>query len=98
MIVITALHLRRKLGEVLDRASAGEPIVIERDHRPLAMLVSYEQGLRLVEPPEEQSRRALAALDRLVRLGRAMAARHPTAGPRAAEAIRLERKRDDGQP
>ena len=39
--------MRKKLGEILDAASAGERILIERDHRPLAYLVSVEDGQRL---------------------------------------------------
>ena len=36
MRTVTAMDMRRSLGEILDAASAGERIVIERDHKPLA--------------------------------------------------------------
>ncbi|CAN5520375.1 hypothetical protein BH20CHL6_BH20CHL6_04140 [soil metagenome] len=97
MRTISALDLRRKLGQILDEASAGERIVIERDRRPLAVLVSYEVGMRLGESAEERRQRALAALDRLDRFRERMALEHPETlnGPDAATLIRWERSRDD---
>ncbi len=44
MRTVTAMDMRKRLGEILDAASAGERILIERDHRPLAYLVSVEEG------------------------------------------------------
>jgi prevent-host-death family protein len=69
------MDLRARMGELLDRASAGEHIVVERGRRPLAVLVPYEDALRLRSSPEEARARALAALDRLDELARRMA--HP---------------------
>ena len=65
MRTISAMDLRRRLGEVLDSASAGERIVVERDRRPLAVLVPYEDAIRLEESAIERTARALSALDRL---------------------------------
>ena len=93
MRVISAMELRRRMGEVLDRASAGEHIVIERDRRPLAVLVPYEAAIRLQESPDAARARALAALDRLDAFARRMAAQHPealTVGD-AAGVVREER-------
>ena len=59
------MELRARMGELLDLASAGEHIVVERGHRPLAALVPYEDALRLQATPGEARARALAALDRL---------------------------------
>ena len=59
------MDLRRRMGEILDRASAGERIIVERDRRPLAVLVPFEDAVRLEESAEERRARALAALDRL---------------------------------
>ncbi len=89
------MELRRRLGEVLDRASAGEHIVVERDRRPLAVLVPYEDALRLQESPEAATARALAALDRLEEFAVRMAEMHPDAlnQPAAAELVRDERLR-----
>jgi prevent-host-death family protein len=94
MRVITALDLRRSLGRILDEASAGERFVIERDHRPLAVLVSVEEGHRLTDDAEARRARTQAAIDRLQEIGRELARRNPN-GPDAATAIRMERDRDD---
>lgn len=59
------MDLRARMGELLDLASAGEHIVVERGRRPLAVLVPYEDALRLQDSPEDARARALAALDRL---------------------------------
>lgn len=95
MRTITPLDLRRSLGSILDAASAGERFLIERDHRPVAVLLSVEEGRRLDGDPDERRRRAIAALDRLEALGRVQRARHP-GGPSAVEAVRADRDRDDG--
>jgi len=93
MRTVTAMQLRQKLGEILDRASAGERIVIERDHRPLAVLVSYEEGMKLAGTDEERRARGLAALERLDRFRERMAREHPEIleGPSAVEIIRQMR-------
>jgi antitoxin (DNA-binding transcriptional repressor) of toxin-antitoxin stability system len=97
MRVITPLDLRRSLGAILDAASAGERFVIERDHRPLAMLVSVEEGRRLDPDAEELRRRRLAALDRIDDFQRRMAIAHPPqpGDPDAVELIRQMRSKDD---
>ena len=98
MRTISAMDLRRRMGELLDRASAGERIVIERDHRPLAVLVPYEDGLKLEDAPEEARERALAALDRLEAFARRMAAEYPHLKdlPDAATLVREEREHGHG--
>jgi prevent-host-death family protein len=78
MRTVTATELRMRLGEILDAASAGERILIERDHKPLAYLVSVEE----VEATMETDRKAkierqLAALDRLVEFGKEMREKYP---------------------
>ena len=92
------MDMRKRLGEILDAASAGERILIERDHRPLAYLISIEDAARLDPDREEQIARRLAALDRLVALGVEMREKYPDPdeGLTAAEIIRQERdKRAD---
>jgi antitoxin (DNA-binding transcriptional repressor) of toxin-antitoxin stability system len=81
------------MGELLDAASAGERIVVERDRRPLAVLVSYEDALLLEEPPEAARARALAALDRLEAFAARMAVDRPIPEdlPGSAELVRGER-------
>lgn len=97
MRVVTPLDLRRSLGAILDAASAGERIIIERDHRPLAMLVSVEDGRRLDPDADELQRRRLAALDRLDDFQRRMAIEHPVlpGDPDAVELVRQMRSKDD---
>jgi prevent-host-death family protein len=95
---ITATELRQRLGEMLDAASAGESILIERDHRPLAYLVSYEDGQRLTGTTDEQLRRRLEALDGLVEIGRQWRRDHGQEWdePSSVEAVRWDRDhRDD---
>lgn len=94
MRTVTPLDLRRSLGSILDEASAGQRFLIERDHRPIAVLVSVEDGRRL-DGADERRQRSLNALDRLVALGEAQRLVHPE-GPTSAAAIRAERDRDDG--
>lgn len=91
------MDMRKRLGEILDAASAGERILIERDHRALAYLVSVEEGRRLDAVSEEVRERRLAALDRLEVFAAEMAKKHPPqpGDPDAATAIRMDRDRDD---
>lgn len=93
------MDLRRKMGEWLDRASAGERIVIERDHRPMAILVPYEDGTRLDQPDEEMIKRRLAALDRLEAFAKRMVIAHPPQPEDrdAAASIRWERDHGHGE-
>jgi antitoxin (DNA-binding transcriptional repressor) of toxin-antitoxin stability system len=95
MRTISPLDLRRSLGAILDAASTGERFLIERDHRPVAVLVSVEEGRRLDGDPEARRRRTLAALDRLDAIGQEQRRRQP-GGPSAVEAVRSDRARDDG--
>jgi prevent-host-death family protein len=65
MRTVSAMDLRKRLGEMLDAASAGERILIERDHRPLAYLISVEDAQRLDPDREELLARQTAAFERL---------------------------------
>lgn len=99
MRTVSAMDVRKRLGEILDAASAGERILIERDHRPVAYLISVEEGQRLDGGREQRIARRLAALDRLSALGKRMKEeRGPLlpGGMTAAEWIRWDRDhRDD---
>src|SRR5450759_2324568 len=77
MRTVSALDVRKHLGELLDAASAGERIVIERDRRPMAVLVSYEDAQGLDESAEDRVKRTLAALDELRAFSERMAIEHP---------------------
>lgn len=69
MRTVTATELRQRLGEILDAASAGETILIKRDHMPLVYLVACEDGDGLVGRGEERIAEELQALDALVEFG-----------------------------
>lgn len=96
MRTITATELRQKLGEILDAASAGEKILIERDHRPLAYLVSVED-VRTLEAEDQQVERELAALDALIAIGEEWRKAHPQQPGEmtAEETIRWDRDHRD---
>jgi prevent-host-death family protein len=77
MRTVTAMEMRKRLGKILDAASAGERILIERDHRPLAYLVSVEEGKRLDPDREQLLAQRMGAMDRLMALGEEMRKLHP---------------------
>jgi antitoxin (DNA-binding transcriptional repressor) of toxin-antitoxin stability system len=96
MRVITPLDLRRSLGRILDEASAGERFVIERDHKPMAVLVSVEEGNRLDDDVEARLARMDAAFERLAALGDANGINDPGM-PDAATAVRMDRDERDAR-
>ena len=96
MRVITPLDLRRSLGRILDQASAGERFVIERDHKPMAVLVSVEEGNRLEDDVEARLARMDAAFERLAELGDAAGINDPGM-PDAATAVRMDRDERDAR-
>ena len=98
MRTVTAMELRARLGEILNSASAGERILIERDRRPLAVLVSPEDARRLDESAADLAARRLAALDRLDAFRERMARLYPDSldAPDSAMLIREERDRGHG--
>ena len=87
------MDLRRSLGQILDEASAGERILIERDHKPLAVLVSVEDAARLDGDPEEIRAQRMAAVQAIDEWReRVLASRPPgVKWPSAAEWIRADR-------
>ncbi len=96
MRTVTAMDLRKRLGEILDAASAGEQILIERDHKPLAYLVSFEDGERLVGRDERIARR-LKALDELEAMAEDYRREHPwqPGEMSAVESVRWDRDHRD---
>lgn len=99
MRAVTPTDMRRRLGEILDAASAGERILIERDHRPLAVLVSIEDAERLDEGRQASIERKLAALDRLAAFAERMREEPPDPGDglTTVEWLRRERERRTDQ-
>lgn len=98
MRTVTATELRAKLGEILDAASAGEKILIERDHKPIAFLISpEEEATRYSGERDARRARRLEALDRIQAFAEEMRAKHPPApdAPDAVTAVRMDRDRDE---
>ena len=95
MRTVSAMEMRKRLGEILDAASAGERILIERDHRPLAYLISVEEAQRLDPDREQLLAQRMEALDRLLALGAEMREKYPDPddGLTDAEWLRQERER-----
>lgn len=92
------MDMRKRLGEILDAAAAGERITIERDGRPMAVLVTPEVAARIDESEQARIDRALAALDRLDEFRERMARLYPAPddGLTTVEWIKQERQaRDD---
>jgi prevent-host-death family protein len=96
MRVMTATELRARLGEALNRASAGERILIERDHRPLAVLVTPEDAARLEESAEERARRMARALERLAAFSERMARVESSTERDSAALVREDRDSGHG--
>ena len=87
MRVVTALDVRRRFGQIIDEAAAGERIVIERAGQPVAALVPLAD-LAIVDPDRRRASR-LAAIDDVRQLAR----RRPFApGFDPVEAIREARR------
>ncbi len=94
MRIVTAMDLRRRLGEILDAAAAGERIAIERDGRPMAVLVTPEVAMRMDAGEQARVERGLAALNRLDEFRERMARLYPAPddGLTTAEWIQRERE------
>jgi antitoxin (DNA-binding transcriptional repressor) of toxin-antitoxin stability system len=91
METITPLDLRRSLGRILDEASAGRRFLIERDHRPLAVLVSVEDAARLTASPEDAARRRREAWAALHEYAARIRPFLDPDRPSAAEMVRQDR-------
>jgi antitoxin (DNA-binding transcriptional repressor) of toxin-antitoxin stability system len=96
MRTITPLDLRRSLGRILDEASAGQRFLIERDHRPMAVLVPVEEGRRLEDDVEARLARFDAAIERLAAIGDRARLDNPDL-PDAATAVRMDRDERDAK-
>ena len=83
---VSALEVRKKFGQLLDEAAAGERLIIERAGQPVAALVPLSD---LPEDRETRIRRRLQALDDI----RRMARRNP--GDRTLDAASIIRQQRD---
>jgi prevent-host-death family protein len=96
MRTITAGQLRARLGEMLDDAAAGERIIIERDHHPIAAIVPIEDTWQLEDDTEEARRRTLAVLDEIQENGRLMNKLYPPDADWEGAAAWIRWDRDHG--
>jgi prevent-host-death family protein len=92
MRVVTALDVRRRFGQIVDEAAAGERIIIERAGQPIAAIVPLSD-LANVDPERRRAER-LAALDDIARHARRL---RVDPGFDAAKAIREQRVERQGQ-
>ena len=82
---MSALEVRKRFGQLLDEAAAGERLVIERAGVPIAALVPLSD---LPEANREaRIRSQLEAIQAIVRLAK----QWPSTGPGGAELIRRQR-------
>ena len=66
---VSALEVRKKFGELLDEAAAGERLIIERAGQPIAALVPLSDVPELNREARISKRLAAGAeIDRLARL------------------------------
>ena len=87
MRVVSALDVRKKFGQLLDEAAAGERLIIERAGQPIAALVPLSDLPEVSR--EERIRRRLEAVDDI----RRMARRYPPAPDFDAVALIREQRR-----
>jgi prevent-host-death family protein len=86
MRTVTAIEVRKRFGEIVDQAAAGERIVIERAGHPIAAIVPLSD-LALVDP-DEKRKRQLDAIEEI----RRRAKRYPLSVDGAAL---IRQQRDD---
>lgn len=92
MRTVSALDVRKRFGEIIDQAAAGERIVIERAGQPIAAIVPLAD-LELTDPERVKASR-LAAIDEIERMAR----RRPfTTKVDVVQLIRDQRRERDAQ-
>jgi prevent-host-death family protein len=65
MRTVSAVEVRKKFGEIVDQAAAGERIVIERAGHPVAAIVPLSDLAQV--DPDEKRKRQLAAIEEIRR-------------------------------
>lgn len=68
MRTVSALDVRKKFGELLDEAAAGERLIIQRGGQPVAALVPLSDVAEY--DPETIKQRRLAAIEDIRRMAR----------------------------
>jgi prevent-host-death family protein len=91
MRTVSALEVRKKFGQLVDEAAAGERLIIERAGQPVAALVPLSDVPYLTR--EERIRTRLKAIEEI----KQYAAAHPFPDADAPELIREQRRKRDAQ-
>jgi prevent-host-death family protein len=89
MRTVTAIEVRKKFGEIVDQAAAGERIVIERAGHPVAAIVPLSD-LDLVDPDQKRNRE-LAAIDEIRRRAKSYPMRRTESAADLIRRLRDER-------
>jgi prevent-host-death family protein len=92
---VTALDVRRRFGQIVDEAAAGERIVIERAGQPVAAIVPLSD-LALVDPDRRKAER-LAAIDEIARYAKRLKVAPDFDAATAIRRQRLEREGTIGE-
>jgi uncharacterized protein (DUF433 family)/antitoxin (DNA-binding transcriptional repressor) of toxin-antitoxin stability system len=61
-VTLNSSQVQQNFGAVLDRATLGDDVVIERYGKPRAAIVAYERYQRLTDAEREQAREDLTSL------------------------------------
>jgi prevent-host-death family protein len=91
MRTVSALEVRKKFGQLIDEAAAGERLIIERAGQPIAALVPLSD---LPEDREGRVRRRREAVAQIMRMGRSQPG---DLGIDSATLIRQQRRERDAQ-
>lgn len=87
MRTVSALDVRKKFGELLDEAAAGERLIIQRGGQPVAALVPLSDVAE--HDPETIKQRRLKAIDDIRRMARND---KPMTSEEVVELIRSQRR------
>src|SRR6266480_4831700 len=102
---VSALDVRKKFGQLLDEAAAGERLIIERAGQPIAALVPLSDVPELNR--DERIRRRLQAIDDIARGAKrrpfppgfdAAAAIRQLRDERAEQIMRVAGSANEGEP
>ena len=90
MKTYSAIDVRKRFGQILDEAAAGERIIIERAGHPIAGLVPLAD--LEAHDPEARKRRQLEAIQRMRRLARRVQRDYGPFEKDAATVVREDRE------
>src|SRR4029078_981718 len=89
MRTATAIEVRKRFGEIVDQAAAGERIVIERAGHPIAAIVPLSDLAQV--DPDEKRKRQLAGIEEIRRRGKLYPMTHTESAADLIRRLRDER-------